>query len=72
MPEVLNVEMLWQGAIGWKGMHVEGKSEQEGKILKITRAEIYIYMCVRRVRLVREQFFLLPNIGHSAILFTDK
>jgi hypothetical protein len=43
MPEVLNVEMLWQGAIRWKGMHVEEKSEQEGKILKITRVEIYIY-----------------------------
>jgi hypothetical protein len=29
MPEVVNVEMLWQGEIRWKGMHVKKEQERE-------------------------------------------
>jgi hypothetical protein len=43
MPEVLNVETLWQGAIRWKGMHV--KKEQESEKIENHKSE-YIYICV--------------------------
>jgi hypothetical protein len=66
MLEVLNVEMPWQRAIRWKGMHV--KKEQEiKKELTNRRAK----KCQKK-RWRGWRFFLSSNIRHSAILFTDK
>jgi hypothetical protein len=45
MPEVLNVEMLWQGAIRWKGMHVK-KNRRGKKIENHKRENMCVCVCV--------------------------
>ena len=69
MLQVLNVEILWQSAIRWKGMHVGKRTEVEEKNWQ-TETRKRKRQKSERGRVKR--FSPLPNISYSAILFTDK
>jgi hypothetical protein len=67
--EVLNVEILWQRAIRWKGMHT-GKKKRNGRKNWQTGERKRKPQKTKRGGV--ERFFPLPNISNPPFLCTDK